>query len=81
MSYNSDVCLKGLGTGVCPWVYEDRLYADQDFNQGSPNTKQEYYPFDRNLLFRGIVRRFRNKKNCMSAVTLYSDTSANEWPC
>jgi len=60
------------GTGVCPWVYEDRLYADQDFKQGSPNTKQEYYLFGRSLLFRSIVRRFRNKKkNCTSAVTLY----------
>jgi len=50
------------GTGVCPWVCEDRLYADQDFKQGSSNTKQEYYPFGRSLLFRGIVRRFRNEK-------------------
>ena len=53
-------------------MYEDRLSADQDFKQGSSNTKQEYYPFGRNLLFHGIVRRFRNeKKICTSAVTLY----------
>ena len=60
------------GSGECPWMYEDRLSADQDFKQGSSNTKQEYYPFGRNLLFHGIVRRFRNeKKICTSAVTLY----------
>jgi len=43
-------------------MYEDRLSADQDFKQGSPNTKQEYYPFGRSHLFHGIVRRFQNEK-------------------
>jgi len=53
-------------------MYEDKLSADQDLKQGSSNTKQEYYPFCRNLLFHGTVRRFRNKKkNCTSATTLY----------
>jgi hypothetical protein len=55
MSFNSDVCLKGLvNFREC---IEDRLSADQDFKQGSPNTKQEYYPFGRSLLFHGIARK------------------------